>query len=390
MTQPTLITNTPRDYAWGMPGGIAALLGQPGHDRPEAELWLGAHPGSPARAVGAQASWRDLAEWEATNGRTLPFLLKLLSAAHPLSLQVHPSREQARSGFEREDAAGIPRDAPRRNYRDPFAKPEIIVALHDGFEALCGFREPSASLVDLDALAGLGCRAGLGRWRELLCGADPLRTASAWLLSGDPEVSLMLDELTRAAAAAPDRFAVVAMLAEEYPGDPGIAVALMLNRVELRKGEALWLPAGNMHAYLRGNGVELMGPSDNVLRCGLTGKHVDRDELQRVAEFVPITPPRLAPEPVGETALTYRPASTESGRGVGFQLLRVGGDLRVEIGSPAIAVCLGGCFKLAAGGGCSALNRGEAAFVDVQGTLSIDGQGELYVALGSSTSPRLR
>src|SRR6478736_4948279 len=148
------ITNTPRDYAWGSTTAIAGLLGTEPSGRPEAELWLGAHPGSPSRIPDPQQAGgaEHLAEWDVT-GDSLPYLLKVLAAAGPLSLQAHPSPEQARAGFERENAAGLAPDSPERNYKDPLHKPELIFALSDPFESLCGFRDPAASRAALERLA---------------------------------------------------------------------------------------------------------------------------------------------------------------------------------------------------------------------------------------------
>ncbi|MBW8873070.1 MAG: mannose-6-phosphate isomerase, class I, partial [Leifsonia sp.] len=150
------IGNTPRDYAWGSTTAIAGLLGTEPSGRPEAELWLGAHPGSPARVLDPALAdgADDLAAWERTSG--LPYLLKVLAAAGPLSLQAHPSPAQARAGYERENAAGLPADSPDRNYKDPFHKPELIFALSDPFEALCGFRDPADSRAALERLAAAG------------------------------------------------------------------------------------------------------------------------------------------------------------------------------------------------------------------------------------------
>ena len=379
MTRLVRITNTPRDYAWGVRGGISRLLGRPPVAGPEAELWLGAHPGSPSVSLDPAAGWSDLHDWEEQTGRRLPFLLKLLTAAGPLSLQAHPSAEQAREGFERENTLGIPLDDPGRNYRDPYAKPELIVAIEDGFEALCGFRKPDDILWELDALADLGL-GGLDGLRNLLVGPDPLRDAFTFLLSGDPEVLSLVEGLTLLAHAHPGRLPLARTLCEEYPGDPGLLVSLLMNPVTLAAGEALWLPAGNIHAYLRGYGVELMGPSDNVLRGGLTHKHVDVAELENVLDFTPIGSPLLAPEGFGPHARTYRPASRSSGADVGFQLLSVSGDTDHVPGLPAIALCLSGRFVIDAGHSAVSVERGDALFLDAGGVVGVRGAGHLVVA----------
>ncbi len=272
------IGNTPRDYAWGSTTAIAGLLGTTPSGAPEAELWLGAHPGSPARILDSTQTdgATDLAHWTETSGK-LPYLLKVLAAASPLSLQAHPSSAQALAGFERENAEGLAPDSPERNYKDPFHKPEMIFALSDPFDALCGFREPTDGRAALERLAG-GDPA-VAAFAATLDGpaAEVLRRATEWLLGGAPEVADVVDAVVAAARDAEGVDAdTVRMLAAAFPGDPGIVLALLLNRVALGPGDALYLPAGNIHAYLRGLGIELMAASDNVLRGGLTPKRRPR------------------------------------------------------------------------------------------------------------------
>lgn len=387
MNHMNLITNRARDYAWGSPGGISRLLGSAPTTTPEAELWLGAHAGSPSSSVESDAPWRDLQEWEQTSGQQLPFLLKLLSAALPLSIQAHPTELQAALGYAREEKMGIPRDAPDRNYRDAHAKPELIVAVEDGFEALCGFRDPQETVTEFDSLLSAGCGVEVAPLRDLLAGDDPLRRAVSWLLSGDPAARQAATELTRFSLLHPERLPVLARISGEYPGDPGVAVALMTNHVTLRAGEGLWLPAGNIHAYLRGNGVELMGPSDNVLRGGLTQKHIDVAELQKVLDFTPIRSSRIYPERVADNVVTYRPAGLKSGRDVAFQLLLATGDSELVLDAEAIALCLRGEFSLEAQTSSLEMVRGAAAFLETRGTLRLVGTGELFVAVGMAELP---
>ena len=313
------LDNTVRPYAWGSRTVIAELLGQPvPSPHPQAELWLGAHPADPSMLVHPDGSRHSLLEamtadpdnalgpvrarrWDGK----LPFLLKVLAADEPLSLQAHPSLEQAREGFVREDAADIPRDAADRNYRDANHKPELICALTE-FHALVGFREPAESVrllraLDVPELAGHA---------ELLAGepnADGLRALfTTWITLPQVVLDTLVPALqagaVRLAGAAGEFQAVsrtVLELSERYPGDAGVLAALLLNRVTLAPGEALFLPAGNLHAYLSGAGVELMANSDNVLRGGLTPKHVDVPELLRVLDFGAAPPPVLRGRPDG-------------------------------------------------------------------------------------------
>lgn len=380
------ISNTPRPYAWGSSTAIADLLGTAASGGPEAELWLGAHPGNPSTVV---PDGTGLDAWLAEHGfGELPFLLKVLAAAAPLSLQAHPTTEQARAGYARENAAGVPLDAADRNYKDPFAKPEMIYALSERFDALCGFRPVAASRADFEALLDVDAARVdpqpqpiedlLDRLTD-----DALPEVFEWLISSGAGVATLVSVVTELATSAgpaigtASAFETVRMLAEGYPGDPGIVISLLLNRVSLRRGEALYLPAGNIHAYLNGLGVELMGASDNVLRGGLTPKHVDVPELLSVLDFTPVEVPYLRPTADG----VFRPA------GAGFELRHVTASSRLELSSPAIALCTAGSFTLAGGESTStfSLERGHAALITPDElTLGLSGAGELFVATAAA------
>lgn len=295
---------TVRSYAWGSRSALAQLRGDDRpSDHPEAELWLGAHPGDPAvladgrsllEAIDADPAGQLGPAVVDRFGGQLPFLLKILAAEEPLSLQAHPSKTQAEEGFAREERAGIAVDAQNRNYRDRNHKPEIVVALTD-FEALAGFRCPVQTVAVLEALAvpALEPHAVLLRGQPDEEGLRALFTT--WITMPQSAVDALLpavlDGCVRylAARGGDDPLAPVLRsileIGEAYPGDVGVLSALLLNRIDLRPGEGLYLPAGNLHAYLRGTAVELMASSDNVLRGGLTPKHVDVPELLRVLDF---------------------------------------------------------------------------------------------------------
>lgn len=313
------LVNTVRPYAWGSTTAIPELLGTAPTGEPQAELWMGAHPGAPSRTergalneLIAADPVRELGEQAVEKfGPRLPFLLKLLAAGAPLSLQVHPDLEQAKAGYAAEEAAGIPVDAPHRMYKDANHKPELICALTP-FDGLCGFRAPVEAA---DLIAALGVDS-LKPYVDLLH-AHPeeaaLREVLTALLTADREE--MAHTVAQAAAAA-DRLggdhAPFAGLAHHYPGDPGVIAAMLLNRVRLQPGEALYLGAGVPHAYLDGLGVEIMANSDNVLRCGLTPKHVDVPELLRIVRFEPNESAVLRPEASPPAKRSTRPPSTSS------------------------------------------------------------------------------
>jgi mannose-6-phosphate isomerase len=362
------ITNTPRDYAWGSTTLIAELLGTQPSGGPEAELWLGTHPGSPTRT--ADGVLADVVQ--------LPYLLKVLAAASPLSLQAHPTIAQAVDGFAREEALGIPLDAPNRNYKDELHKPEIIVALTP-FRAMCGFRPADQIAASVGRL--LSARPGdpaLTAWLERLGGDDTLAPTFQWLLERGDGVDELLEVLVETAPLVDgDHYDLMGELGTAFPTDPGIAISLMLNVVSLQPGEALFLPAGNIHAYIEGLGVELMAASDNVLRGGLTPKHVDVAELLGVLDFSPLPVPRLAAEVVAPGVEAFRPPVDD------FQLLHITAPTTVERAGDAILLCTAGEWSLSGqAGGSVVLARGAAMFVSSEESpITVAGDGELFVAM---------
>jgi mannose-6-phosphate isomerase len=295
-----LLDNPVRPYAWGSRTAIADMLGRPvPAPHPEAELWLGAHPGDPSRVAGeslvdvlaadpeGQLGASVVARW---HGR-LPFLLKVLAAEEPLSLQAHPSASQAAEGYAREEARGIPRDASNRNYPDPTPKPELLCAVTE-FHALAGFRDPHETVALLQAVA----TPGLEPYVHLLA-VEPNREGlralfTTWITLPQPKIDALVPELLDECVVHVKEHGPFELecrtlleLGESYPGDAGVLAAALLNRLVLAPGEAIFLPAGNLHSYLRGVGVEVLANSDNVLRGGLTPKHVDVPELLRVLDF---------------------------------------------------------------------------------------------------------
>ncbi|HWM35333.1 MAG TPA: mannose-6-phosphate isomerase, class I [Pseudolysinimonas sp.] len=372
------INNTPRDYAWGSTTAIPALLGAEPTGEPQAELWLGTHPGSPSRLVGRPGTLADLVP------ERLPFLLKVLAADAPLSLQAHPTRAQAAAGFARENAAGVPLDAPERNYKDDSPKPELIYALSDPFTALSGFRPVAETRAVLDAVAG---DARIAPLRERLADDGDLRSVFEWLITRGAGVEELTAAVTSAAEGLDgDSWATVRLLAARYPGDPGIPISLLLHTIALRPGEALSLPAGNIHAYLGGLGIELMTASDNVLRGGLTPKHVDVPELLEVLDFRPVSAPYLRPEVLEPGVERFRPD------GPGFALTVIspdaaarGVDVAIPGGGPAIAFAAHGGAVLSGGAGFLTLTPGAAAYLADEPVLRVSGDGRVFVATGSAS-----
>lgn len=375
------VTNVPRAYAWGSVDLLAALEQREPTGDPEAEVWFGDHPADPSDLGGGGT----LAE--ITGGR-LPFLLKLLAAGSPLSIQVHPTRAQAQEGFARE--AHLAPDASERNYVDDNHKPELIVALSDRFEALCGLRTLDASLRLLKALGegdAVEHLRALLRGERAVEGEPPLRGALRWLLSEATaaEVAAIIDAVNRCdlsdltAADAAD-IAAIRVIAERYPGDPGVVVALLMNRVVLSRGEGMFLGAGVVHAYLSGLGVEIMAASDNVLRGGLTPKRIDVPELLSIVDPHPFTP-HVQPVQPGAVQVYSVPVSD-------FALRRVeldGVPHRVQLVSPAIVLATAGDVHISASDGeVRPVPVGSAVYVEDEAEVVLGGAGEVFVAEGGA------
>jgi len=336
------IENTPRAYAWGSRHALPELLGTAPNGEPQAELWLGAHPGDPATVAKATAQHCTLIELierdperYGVDGGQLPFLLKVLAIGAPLSLQVHPDSDQARAGFLAEEELGLPRDAFERNYRDDTHKPELLVALTE-VQALAGFRPLAEARREWSALVELAppgaARAALAAGHELLTASgdpgDEVRARRAllcWALGGDSEPREAVRALRRIVAAECDRPEAVSVsrweslrtICGHHADDPGALVSILLHLVELAPGEAIYLAARQLHAYLSGVAVEVMAASDNVLRAGLTGKHVDVDELLKVVDASELASPRFAPRTLADGVQCWAPDIPD------FQLMRV-------------------------------------------------------------------
>ncbi len=378
------MTNTPRDYAWGSTTLLAELEGREPTGAPEAEVWFGDHPGSPAvLADGTSLPERLSAE----SVPPLPYLLKLLAAGSPLSIQVHPSRAQAQAGWARE--AGLAMDDPRRNYRDDNHKPELIVSLSERFEALSGLRPLE---VTRRYLSVLGDAEGVQQLRSLIAPAagateaDILRRAIEQLLAGDS--ARIVSDVTEALAGAAsvefaDELAAARRIAAVYPGDPGIVVAMLMNLVVLRRGEAVYLRAGLLHAYLSGIGVEIMAASDNVLRGGLTPKRVDVPELLTLLDTTPAVVPVIRPQALADaTAVeTYGPGIADFALAVARPDARAGVVSELRVGGPAIVLASAGHSVVELDGERVSLAPGQAAIaLGATGPLHLSGTGEVFIA----------
>ena len=345
-------------------------------DSEVAEVWFGTHDGGESKIQGSNQSLSEAI------GSKLSFLVKFLAAQSPLSIQVHPNSVQAKEGFAKENAAGISLTAAERNYKDDSHKPEILIAITP-FEALCGFR-PRAQVLEI-FLAFSESEPRFGELAALAATDASVEEIFMELLEdralaerfGKSVESLDSDSIAEQA-----RLLTVGLL-EKYPGDTGALVALLLNHIELTPGEAIFLPAGNLHAYLSGLGLEVMAASDNVIRGGLTTKHIDKAELSRITDFSELGNPVVATKKLAEGLIEYPVSASE------FRVYRAqitGTNLLADLDLPAgaVVVCVNG--EIAIGTSLEereVLKKGEVVFVSQAKKFSLSGSGEAFVVLGS-------
>ncbi|GAA1772111.1 mannose-6-phosphate isomerase, class I [Kocuria aegyptia] len=349
--------NPVQHYAWGSREVLARLQGRPvPSPEPEAELWVGAHPAAPSVVVrdGRDEPLGDL-----------PFLLKILAIDAPLSLQVHPSPVQAEAGFEREQRSGIPLDDPRRNYKDRSAKPETVVALTE-VELLTGV-QPA------DRLRATAARLGLDWLHDVADGGRPVLPAVLTLddAAAGPAVAATV-AAARAAGPEDPVAALVRYVHDRHPGDRGLLVAVCMHHVRLSPGQSLHTPAGQLHAYLSGTAIEVMSSSDNVLRAGLTGKHVDVAELLAVLADEQAAPEVVEPDadehgrriyPLWDERLSLTAHELVPGRPVPVELR--GTTVLLSTGDRVLVRAADREWELA--GGESLLHRGGAGTVELSG-----------------------
>jgi mannose-6-phosphate isomerase len=407
------LTNPVRAYAWGSRSHIPKLCGQPVGDEPVAEMWFGAHPADPSRVEDGRGLdklikqspeellGRRVAE---SFGPRLPFLMKLLAAAEPLSLQVHPTSERARIRYAEQNAAGIPLKAPERSYQDASHKPELIYAL-TRFEGMAGFRDTArtAAILRMFELPWLDSVAD-----ELAETQTPFQTlrrvVTEMLATTGDDLHERLRQLRTAAEEAEARahrpqsrmrppdvepssvereslrvFAQTKELVDRYPDDAGVLVTLLLNHVVLAAGEAMFIAAGVIHAYTSGFGVEIMAASDNVLRAGLTPKYVDIPELLKITNFTPIPPPLWAGTPVADAnGIKLAPPVEE------FELVVAsidGEEPMTDDVRPMIVLCLDGELRVSTQESDEKLHPGEAVFVgDSDGRTQLSGTARFALA----------
>ena len=386
-----------QSYDWGSTTAIPELLGERPDNHPWAEQWYGSHASGPTGLMDRSGTLADLIAADPQRllgedvvrrfGSQLPFLLKLIAPERPLSLQVHPSQAQAAEGYALEEEAGIALDHPARNYKDTNHKPEMVLAL-TRFQAVAGFRAPRRAV---EVLAGLD--SPLARRMRRTLRLNPTRygirqvfsdVVSAATRPSPQEIDALVTEIAaRFEAGTSPSLRVdsnVVKMAGTFPGDPGIAAALLLNPVTLQAGEALFVPAGSVHAYISGLGVEVMASSDNVLRAGLTAKHIDVPEMLACVDYVAAPPVRPAPEYLSRATRAYY-APVDDFELMVTTVVAADGRLPVPGRGPRILLAVEGAMTLVTQADTQTLAQGEAVFVGAdERSLSVEGEGTLVQA----------
>jgi len=381
------LTNQALDYAWGSTTLISDYFGIPATGKPMAEIWFGTHDGSPTEVSGSASSLHALLDAQGRASR-LPFLLKILAAGAPLSIQAHPNPEQAKLGFAKENAAGIPISSPTRNYKDDLAKPELIVALSEKFDALVGFADPRVAIEkfeELQEVASVELKAVLTRWVSLLGEADGIRKVFLETLTSEAVTESLISDLIDAAEQCPSLVDLISYLSVHHGSDRGLASALILNHLTLNKGEAVYVPAGMPHAYLSGLGVEVMLASDNVLRGGLTQKHIDVAELTEVLVFEAHEPKISSTKVLANGLASFDIPTPE----FEFYSVSVGSNnMLIDLNLPgdAIVLCVSGTLAVSnSKEERQVISAGEAAFISGDArTFSVSGNGAGFIAVSSN------
>ena len=382
------LSNQALDYAWGSKTLISDYFGIAATGKPMAEIWFGTHDGSPTEVVGQGHSLHEVLLSQGRESR-LPFLLKILAAEAPLSIQAHPNPEQAIEGFNRENAQGLPIGASNRNYKDDKAKPELIVSLTDRFDALVGFsdraliQERFAEL--LEASTNEKLTEVLTKWIKLLGSDEGIEKVFLATLTSPECDENFITNLIDAAEQCPALVDLVVHLAEHHGKDRGIATALLMNHMVLGRGEGVFVPAGMPHAYLSGLGVEVMLASDNVLRGGLTPKHIDVEELAKVLVFESTEPDLVKTKTLAVGFEKFDLPTPE----FGFYRGEVGSNnLLADLNLPgdSIVLCTQGSVAVSnSQGEREVINNGEAVFMagDAR-SFSLAGNGTVFMAVSSS------
>jgi len=392
------LQNKIKNYEWGSPDILPQFLGlQNKQARPWAEMWMGTHIGAPSQVLNG----KDLVPLSQISGGQLPFLFKLLAVKKPLSLQAHPNRSQAAQGFRRENEAGIALTAPKRNYKDDNHKPELLCAITP-FTLMAGFREPALISISLEtfiAFAPNSEKIISTLLRILETGAknaslletffralyqlskQDIETICACILDVAPVKNAFFDDDIESSCISPLQWELMRSFAGKYPADAAVISPLFLNIFTLKPLQSIFIPSGVLHSYISGFGAELMSNSDNVLRGGLTNKHIDAGELMKILEFKTFNPAFSSPDPQGAASLFHYPAACGE---YSFSLIHGTGKPVLFAGKPP-ALCIVTEGELI----CESLTfkKGESFYVhSADSSLSFSGHYSLFAACAGEAS----
>ncbi|MDR1839737.1 MAG: mannose-6-phosphate isomerase, class I [Treponema sp.] len=382
MTKVYKLHNQIKHYEWGSPYLLPQFLGFENNEgTPCAEMWMGTHSEAPSTAQYGEKQV-NLAE---ISGE-LAFLFKLLAIEKPLSIQAHPNKEQAVEGFLRENKTGIALNSHRRNYKDDNHKPEVICALSH-FTLMAGFRKTDEIYASVETLLSIAPRL-----KDTL--SSMLRVLESGHLAAFFGVLFGLSSIQRkylstiiseketgeTESISPEQWELIKRFAAQFPEDPAILSPLYLNLITLQIGQAVFVPAGILHSYISGFGIELMTSSDNVLRGGLTRKYTDISELMNILDFNPYVPPVYTPD--SPAWFCYQTPCNE------FLLAFMrgdGGEKVFPVKEAAICIVTEGELKI----GGMVFKKGESFFIpqnkDTE-LLSFSGNYSLFAAYGGTAA----
>jgi mannose-6-phosphate isomerase len=375
------LTSSPKNYDWGTPDAMSIFTNTPVTGLPEAELWFGAHPLA-GSVIHAHDGDHDFASWLESGEEKFPLLVKLLAASQPLSIQVHPTQAQAQGGFRAEEDSGIPLNSPQRTYKDSNAKPEVLIALSESFDVLWGFTPLRAWDAKVDRWENAGLKApGVQGLRDLR--GETLRDTVGRIFSNTETVTQVLDELAQwLGEDSPDVTdqetqndrEFLSRLLSFHPGDAGILFVQLMHRIRLARGEGIFVQPGEVHAYVEGFGVEVMLPSDNVVRAGLTTKHQDRDAFFEIAQFSETTSAPVVMPATQETTSHYQ------GFGGPCEVLEVSAGASTVLVAPTVLICETGSMRVAGATETITVDEGDVVFVTPQEQeISFSGQGTAWL-----------
>jgi mannose-6-phosphate isomerase len=371
------LRSVPKNYDWGTPNAMSELQGLAPTALPEAELWFGSHPMAWCTVEDGGKN-PDFQSWLHTTGHLFPLLVKFLAAAKPLSIQVHPEEDQAAAGFARENAAGLALDDPHRMFKDPYPKPELLIALSDTFDALWGLLPATLRAQRLERFAATGLASRTAQGLGELNDQDALWTA----LAGGDSVDAWAEDLTawsalkNSADSAEGRLErdIFRRIAEAFPGDRGIVVASLMHVLRLQRGAALFVSPGQIHAYVGGFGLEVMLPSDNVVRGGLTSKHQDADLFLQTATAPPMDAPTTVSPVAHDGRIVYKDPAMP------FSVYGITVDGEIPATTDTLILGENGTFSLSRAGASQELERGEVYLVSgASDPLQVRGQGAAWL-----------